>query len=283
MSGSGSFIQRFGKPGGRPVVYLHGAPGAPAEAAIIGSAAVDAGVELWAVARAQVAPDRQGEAYLVCLAELIRDLGAGDRLPLLAFSIGAAIALRVAARLGEEAGPLFLVSAAGPLDVPDVFEGMGAGARVFRSAQTDGLGFALTIRMQTLMSRHLPGLLRSLLFAGTDSCDRAFAATPEGRKLLGCVYAQAWAHGGASYRRDLLAYVESWSPELARVRAPVELWHGRADQWAPVGMAGSLAGALPSARLNLCDAGHYTTLLAAAPAAMSACVAATPMANAFIR
>jgi len=265
-----AFVRRIGALGGAPVVYLHGAPGSPAEAELIADAARAAGVELWAIDRARVAPGRGGADYVGALADLVRALGDGRQLPLLGFSIGAALALRIAARLGEAAGPLRLVSAAGPLDRPGAFDGMGAGAAVFRAARADGAGFRLAVGGQALLARRAPGALRRLLFAGSDASDRTSASTPGARALLSRVFAEAWANGGSGYRRDLLTYVGPWSGELARVAAPVELWHGRADRWAPIATAHGLAARLPTARLHAGDAGHYATLVGCAPAALAA-------------
>jgi len=262
-------LRAFGKSGGKPVVYLHGTPGSPTEATLLSTQARDCGIELWAIDRAQVDLKLQGEEYVGFLAEFIHDLGKGERLPILGFSIGAALALRVAARLGEEAGPLFLISAAGPLDLPDAFTGMGAGARIFRSAQARGLTFALAVRTQALIARKAPKVLRHFLFADAHTSDRELAATPAVGEVLEEAFREASRNSGAGYRRDVLCYVQHWTAEIAEVRAPVELWHGCYDNWAPVAMAENIAQRARGACLHLCTGSHYSTLLEAAPAVMS--------------
>lgn len=268
-SGALAYVERYGQADGMPVIYLHGAPGSPAEAELIAAAAAAQGIELWAIDRARLAPAAQGADYLAALAGLVAELSGGKRLPMIGFSIGAALALRVAARLKKEAGPLLLFSAAGPLDIPGAFEGMGAGAGVFRSARANGAGFALTVRGQAAMARFAPRLLRHLLFAGADASDQAFAATPEGRAILARIFASAWRGGGRAYRRDLVAYVEPWSHELSDITSPVSLWHGSADTWAPVAMARGLAERLPHAQLHVGGKGHYTTLIGEAATALA--------------
>ncbi len=254
---------------GAPALYLHGAPGAPVEAELIAGAAHEQRVALHAVSRADI-PFGGGPAdYLDRLTEVVARLDGGRRLPIIGFSIGAALALRVAARLKGDAGPLRLLSAAGPLDVPDAFEGMGAGKRVFRSAQAGGAGFAMTVAAQALLARRAPELLRRLLFAGAAPSDRALATSADGQARLARVFAAAWADGGHAYRRDLTAYVEPWAAELDAVTAPVELWHGTDDNWAPIAMARGIARRLPAARLHEAKGGHYTTLIAQAPQALA--------------
>lgn len=250
------------------MIYLHGAPGAPAEAELFAPAARNAGVQLLVIDRAAVAPGENGEAYLAALADLAASLGGGERLPIAGFSIGAALALRLASRMGSQAGPLLLFSAAGPLDLPGAFDGMGGGAQVFRAAQRRGAMLDLVVAGQAMLGARAPGLLRRMLFAGAEASDAAFADSAPGRELLGRVLRQAFADGAAGYRRDLLTYVEDWSGELAGVSAPVRMWHGAGDNWAPVSMARAVADRC-AASLSIGPKGHYTTLIDGAAEALA--------------
>jgi len=269
----GRFIKRFGRIGGVPVLYFHGSPGAALEAELIAPAAIRHGVELWAIDRALLAGTAGSDDHVGRLAELVSHLQGGSGLPMLGFSIGAALALRVAARLGKQAGPLFLLSAGGPLDRPGALDGMGAGARVFKAAQADGAGFALTIGLQARMARHFPAMLQRLLFAGADDADRAFAATPAGRALLTGSLAKAWDGNARGYRADLMAYVAPWSDELRAISSPVRLWHGSRDTWAPIAMGRDIVERLANGTLHMGPDGHYTTLINNAPAALAAALA----------
>jgi pimeloyl-ACP methyl ester carboxylesterase len=254
-----SRVHAFGASGGREAIYLHGTPGAPVEAELIAAAARETGVRLLAIDRTHVAPGLSGEAYLGALADLVGALGRGERLPILGFSIGAALGLRVAARLGSQAGPLLLFSTAGPLDVPGAFDGMGGGAHVFRAARRRGPMLEAVVGWQSFLGARAPGLLRRMLFTGAEKSDQAFASSAAGRELLERILVQAFADGAAGYRRDLTTYVEDWSNELARVSGPVEMWHGGGDTWAPLAMARNVA-ARCAADLRVGSQGHYTTL-----------------------
>ena len=269
MTGAKAIFDVFGQPDGRPVIYFHGTPGAAAEAELISGAARDAGVALWAVHRHRIGPGLAGDPYLSALTASIAALCRSGSVPILGFSIGAALALRVAARLGDAIGPLSLISPAGPLDRPGVFDGMGGGAAVFRAAQANGRQFAATVAVQSLLARLSPDLVRRLLFAGADPKDRGFSAEPGARAVLRSVFASAWADGGQAYRRDIGLYVEPWSDELPRVTTPVRIWHGTADRWAPVAMGRDLASRIPQADLTETGGGHYTTLVQAAGAALA--------------
>jgi pimeloyl-ACP methyl ester carboxylesterase len=263
-------IQAFGKPGGRQVLYFHGAPGAPVEAELLADAAQMQGAELLAIGRSSIVTRSPDDDYLATLASVVRGLNGGRHLPIIGFSIGAALALRIAARLGGACGPLFLVSAAGPLDAPGAFAGMGTGERVFRLAKANGLAFEAVVCSQALLARRAPNVLRRLLFAGAEPSDRLFAESPDGLALLSPLLRRAWADGGAGYRTDLLAYVQDWSGELAHVAVPVKLWHGRHDNWAPISMAHAIADRLPTACIRVSETGHYSTLVNNAPAVLAA-------------
>lgn len=254
-----SALRRFGAPAGRPVIYLHGTPGAPVEAELAAQAAMAAGVELLALDRAAIAPAAEGDAYLHAVARRIDELADGEPLPILGFSIGASVALRVASRLGDRAGPLLLLSTAGPLDAPGAFDGMGGGAQVFRAAQRRSLVFEMGAGVQGLLAAAAPDLLRELLFSGAEPSDQAFAASREGKRALREILRQSLAARRGAYRRDVTTYVEPWSDELASIRSKVALWHGANDTWAPVAMARTVAERCGGA-LTVTPGGHYTTL-----------------------
>ena len=60
------------------------------------------------------------------------------------------------------------------------------------------------------------------------------------------------------------AYVQPWAACLAEVRAPVQLWHGELDNWAPPGMPRNLLAALATSELHVLPGlSHYSCLLAA--------------------
>lgn len=261
-------IQVYGASPGRPALYLHGVPGAPAEAELIASAARDAGIQLLSIDRAAVAPGENGEAYLAALADLATSLGRGERLPMVGFSIGAALALRLASRMGSQAGPLLLFSTAGPLDLPGAFDGMGGGAHVFRAARRRGTMLDVAVAAQAVLGARAPDLLRRILFAGAETSDAAFAASAMGRERLRQIFRQSLAHRAAGYRRDLVTYVEDWSCELAGVVAPVKMWHGAGDNWAPIGMARAVAQRCV-ASLSVGPKSHYTTLIDGAGEALA--------------
>ena len=57
---------------------------------------------------------------------------------------------------------------------------------------------------------------------------------------------------------DVLPLLAPWPFALSAVRAEVQVWHGARDRIVPVAGAARLAGALPAARLTVCEReGHF--------------------------
>ena len=84
------------------------------------------------------------------------------------------------------------------------------------------------------------------------------------RTRFACGPARGLGHGGASYVREIAAYVRDWSAILPAIRHPVTLWHGAEDNWSPPDMAEAFAERLPNvaALCRLPALSHYSTLRA---------------------
>jgi pimeloyl-ACP methyl ester carboxylesterase len=258
--------QTYGDPDGRPVFYFHGAPGALEEAAWLASAAQANGLCLLALERDSLGPHLQGEAYVAQLTAEVLRLAGDHPVHLLGFSIGASLALRVAARLPTPAAGIWLVSAAAPLEWPACWQGMGAGRYTFALAQSYPRLFNLLAVYQGWLARHFAGLLLRTLFQGARGADAELLAQAPQREQLMRVQRQCFARGAGAYVRDVRCYVEPWAACLPQVQAPLQLWHGDQDNWAPVTMAqGLLAQFGSQAQLHwLAGRSHYSCLMDAA-------------------
>ncbi len=248
------------------VVYFHGAPGGPGEIGLFAPAACAAGVRVTPLDRAAVAPHLAGDDYFRALAARVEAETGGEAFHLMGFSLGAFVALRTSAFLARPPASIQLVSAAAPLESGDFLKAM-AGQAVFAAARRGEAGFARLTAMQGWLAARAPRLLYALLFANVRGGDKALSATADFRSLLGGTLNTALNADRAGYERDVLAYVRPWAGDLREVRAPVWLWHGAEDNWAPPGMAACLAAAVPAAAEPrvLPGASHYSALIAAAP------------------
>lgn len=258
--------RRYGANDGALAVYFHGAPGAPEEAAAFDDAARSAGVTLICVDRFACDPTLVGEAYYRALAQAILALADGRRVDLIGFSLGGFVALQTCRHLGGAVRRLHLVSAAAPLETGDFLDAM-AGKPVFQAARASPFGFRLMSLWQGWLARHAPGALFRLLFASAAGADRALAADPSFRAAIVGVLRASLTAGQDGYIRDVRAYVRPWADSLADVGVETCIWHGDADNWAPVGMARALAHRLPG-RVQveiLPGLSHYSCLYQALP------------------
>ncbi len=242
-------------------IYFHGMPGGPGELAMFGPDCADACAGFHVPDRRTGAPAGDPSAYFSALADDLRARFAGQRLHLIGFSIGAATALRVAARLGSQVERIDLVSAAAPLGAGALPEEM-AGAPVFRIARARPWLFGLMARAQALAASVAPGTLYNALFASARGGDIGLRADAVFRAGMLRVLRQCLGKGLAGYRTEVLAYVGDWEANLAAVRQPVRIWHGTQDNWSPPAMADALARALAGAEAPryLDGLSHYSAL-----------------------
>lgn len=263
-------LTAYGCPDGQPLFYFHGVPGAAVEAAMLHQAALAHGIKLLVVER-NLTGELGSAAYLQQLAQQISDRAVGQPIHLLGFSIGACLALRVAALLGERVAEIYLLSAAAPLEIPGNSVGMGAGRYTFLWAQHYPRLFRAFAWYQALLAKVSPRLLLKLLFAGAGGKDSELLSQPDTQAWLADIQRACFKHGASNYVRDVKLYVEPWATELDKVTATVSLWHGEADNWAPMAMSTYLQEHLRNANtvIRCAEQAHYSCLLENAQAVMA--------------
>lgn len=240
-------------------VYLHGFPGGPEEWGMFGSPPT-----------AVTVPDRRTDAphlgfddYCDHLARRIDAEAGKASMGLIGFSLGARMALGLAERLGPRVAHIILVSAAAPLELGDFLPEM-AGRPVFRTAQASGLLLRWLCAGQAVLTRLAPDRLVDALFASARGGDVGLAQDAAFRRTLQALLARSLRNGATGYRREVRAFVAPWGALLSRIAAPVTIWHGLDDTWAPPVMARALADALPQVEAVhlLPGHSHYSTLAA---------------------
>ena len=256
----------YGAPGGRPLMFFHGTPGARLLARTAHETARRLNVRL-------IAPERPGFGCSDFqpgrrLAQWPDDiLALADALGLARFAVigvsgGGPYALACAWRRPDRVGVVGIVSGMVPLaDPPD-------------GAPLDGgrpLSLTLLRRAPWLLHgalalagpavRRWPGGAFDLMAARAPAVDRAILARPEVRAALVDDLREALRCGGRGAAQELALFGRPWGFRPADVQAPVELWHGEADRQVPVALARRLARQIPHCRARfLPTAGHFWLL-----------------------
>lgn len=249
----------------RLTAYFHGQPGSPGELALFGGAIP----QDWWVPDRRLAGGTFAD-HIAALAAELRVRAAGRPVRLVGFSLGAFVALAVAARLPDVALDISLISAAGPLGDGAVLAAMAGGALFAMARQRPAL-FRLVARGQAWAARLVPGLLAGALFRTAGGVDQGLWRRAAFRSAMTDNLRQGLGRAAGAYAEEIVAYVGDWEALAAAVTHPVQLWHGGADSWSPPMLAARLAQLLPaaSAPTVLPGLGHYTTLEAWLAAAES--------------
>lgn len=175
---------QYGDPEGINVVYFFGIPGSPFEASIFQKPALKAGINVIALDRAMSDNSMSNGEYFQELCRRVVDASRGHPIRLVGFSIGASVALRIAALLGDKVEGIYLLSPAAPLEVKGNVDGMGAGRYTFLLAKRCPPLFSLFARYQAFLSRVSPAVLLRLLFSGAQGKDAKLMTDPVIRAWL---------------------------------------------------------------------------------------------------
>ncbi len=262
-----------GDPDGAPVFSLHGSPGArllypphvaDARAKRIRLIGYDRpGYGGSTALRGRSVGDVAGD-----VAAIADHLGI-DRFAVWGHSGGGAPALACAALLPDRVVAASSLAGVAPFRAEglDALTGMGeANLEDFRLLLNDRVAWEAKVetdaqQMRAATADQIFEMFRSLLSdvdLGVMSPELVDFFLVQGREGL--------RSGGAGMRDDGLSDVEPWGFELASIRVPVQVWHGRQDRFVPVAHGEWIAARLPQADLHLLpDEGHVSLYVRAIP------------------
>ena len=260
----------YGEKEGRLVVYFHGAPGSSSEGAVFDGAAKNAGLKVVCFDRFSTDYDRDRTAYYKQLSQQVSELlGEGETVDIIGFSIGAFVALKVSALLGDKVKNIHLISAAAPLSSGDYLDDM-AGGFVFKLADRYPLAFYLLTQYQKALSFIAPKLLFGILFASAAGRDVKLAKDRGFKDYIIPILQTCFKANASGYMRDVTSYVQ-WNDDFKWCHAKTTNWHGTNDNWSPFNMAIELQKAIPGAVAleSLEGMSHYSCLFEVAPKIMA--------------
>ncbi|MEC7764652.1 MAG: alpha/beta hydrolase [Pseudomonadota bacterium] len=232
-------------------VYFHGLPGGPAELDALGP-----GSQLTAIDRMHTG----GGSYAARLDAVANALAPNGPHRVVAFSLGAMSALRLAADYPNVVRELVLIAPAAPLQLGTFLPDM-AGRPVFEAARRGGFPFKGFVFGQASAIRIMPQSFLESLFRGAPVHDKALLVDPDIMDGLIVAWRSALLQARAAYRDELAAYVTDWRDVLPRVTVPVTIHIGAADSWVPRAMVNALVAALgvePEV-IEYPGLGHYGT------------------------
>lgn len=258
-------FSEYGCSTGKPLVYFHGVPGAPGEAAVFDAHARANGLRVLCFERFSLPASSHDADYYLQIATAIRGEVGDAAVDFVGFSMGSHVALATAFYLQTQVASLHLVSAVAPLQAGDFLDGM-AGKAVFKLAQKRPWLFKLLARWQGFLAPRFAAALFRLLFASARGQDKPLASQADFQAFIGGVLADCFRPGVEGYCRDIQQYLAPWAVPVFAHAPGVHLWHGTEDNWSPIAMAEYLAATLPGATLQRgAGLSHYSCLYDAAP------------------
>lgn len=244
----------------KPMAYfLHGLPGSPRDAELLHRTVTDK----YQVVPLEYLASHSDKDLNAILQDFDADLMNRDSNPvkLFGFSLGAMVAIHLAAARPEKVESLILISPAAPLSLGKFLPDM-AGKPIFTLAQKSPRTLARLTYLQATVARFAPHFLIKQLFQKSGVLERQLLADPSFQNIV----ANGMRHSFTAHRQAYLSllqlYVSDWSTVIDEVQCPVEIWHGAQDKWAPLAMSHALCREFqkPAKLQVIPDAEHYSTL-----------------------
>ena len=242
----------YGDLSGAPVIGFHGTPGARVTMKAFEKAAAAAGVHI-------IAPERPGYGYsqpnaggtLTGYADEVLELATAlglERFGVIGVSGGGPYALACAYKLAGRLSITAVVSGIGPLATPGSMAGMAFSNRMV---------FSLARFSPALVGWLLPKMIRPSFPSMERSIHEGTSPSPLLNPELFAIMAtdqyEAIRAGGKGVALDMSNLWRPWGFSPEDIRARVLLWHGDADDLAPIALARQFAKRLPN-----CETTFYT-------------------------
>ena len=262
----------YGTPGGRPVVWFHGTPGARRQIPQAArEAAVARDVRLVAFDRPGIgdsAPHTYADVRETArdVAHLLDQLGV-ERFGIIALSGGGPYALACAHEMPDRVVAACVLGGVAPShgnDAPDgglvgTFRGFGAVVDVL----TLPLGIAASAFVQCI--KPIKHQVYDLYTRISPEGDQRVLRRHEMREMFLDDLLGASRRGVRSIVYDARLFLRPWGFSVRDIRVPVRFWHGDADNIVPLAHAEHLVALVPDAELRVRRGESHIGTLDAAP------------------
>lgn len=247
----------------KPTLYFfHGLPGSPRDAQLL-CESVRKKYDIRAI-DFLAGYEKNGLDGILRLIDEDHGDDLSDPIHIAGFSLGAMVAMHVAAARPSQTAKLTLISPAAPLELGDFLPQM-AGKPIFVLARRNPKLLAVVTRIQAALLQVAPKFLVRQLFSRVGLCEQALIADPEFQQVVECGMKRSFYEFPRAYRSLLQTYVEAWSNVVEELICETEIWHGEKDSWSPIGMSHALHTLMqgrPKLQI-LSETEHYSTLAAA--------------------
>lgn len=251
----------YGDPAGTPVLAFHGTPGARTKFASADAAARERGLRLisidrWGYAGSDMPPSPRLSRFGEDMLHLCDNLGL-TRVGLIGVSGAGPFAAAAAAKLGERAGALALISPVGPLDGNDV-DLSAFHAFCFRVLPRVPGGLRMTFAALRAGLRLSPGTAMRVVTARAPPPDRTILSEGGAGMALADCFALGLSSSVEGPVTDMRLFSRRWDIDTATIRSPSRLWIGDLDRNVPQTSAKHLAAAIPGCETVIPSGyGHY--------------------------
>ncbi|KUM75493.1 alpha/beta fold hydrolase [Streptomyces griseorubiginosus] len=261
-------VEERGDPKGRPVFLLHGTPGSRLGPAPRPSVLYRMGVRLITFDRPGYGgSDRSVGRTVSAAAEdvrLIADaLGIG-RFGVVGRSGGAPHALACAALIPDRTARTGALVGLAPRDAADLdwFDGMTeANVHAYVNAAAGRHRLTAALGLRSLTIRADPAAMVAEMRSGLPESDRRIVADAGIQAMLERNFAEGLRSSADGWVDDVMAFSTGWGFDLADITAPVVLWHGAEDIFAPVEHTRWLGRNIPGALVEVePGAAHFGAL-----------------------
>jgi pimeloyl-ACP methyl ester carboxylesterase len=250
----------FGSPHGRPIVWMHGTPGARRQIPLVAREVADRdGLRIIGVDRPGIGSSSP-HVYADLLdwtpdLEIVADTLGFERFDMIGLSGGGPYTLAAGAALPHRVGRLVVIGGVAPTVGPDAIGGGAVGfaryaAPLVRYGRVP-LGLVLTAGIRLV--KPWAGRVLDLYAIGQPDGDKRLLGRPEFKAMFLDDLLNGSRRQITAPLSDLLLFTRDWGFRLEDVKVPVHWWHGDADHIIPFSHGEHCVDRLPDATLRLME------------------------------